>query len=145
MEQGRFAGSLQELGIQLDDRAGAEILVEESLATSRIEGERLDRKLVRSSVARRLGLSHAGLPAPGPREDGLVAMLLDATKGCDVALDAARLQGWQAALFPLGYSGLRRVRTGAWRTTDPMRVVSGPVGRERVHFQAPPSIRLARS
>lgn len=122
--------------------AVAAVLVEDGVTTSAIEGERLDAAAVRSSVARRLGLSTAGLPAAPRAVNGLVEVLLDATQRHDRRLTRARLFGWQAALFPTGYSGLRKIRTGALRGKAPMRVVSGRLGRERVHFEAPPRARL---
>ncbi len=123
--------------------AQAEVLTEEAVKTSEIEGDRLDRGAVRSSVARRLGLSTAGLPASTRAIDGLVAALLDATTRHTVPLTAARIKQWQAGLFPTGYSGLAKVRVGGWRVTDqPMRVVSGVVGKEKVHYEAPPSRRV---
>ena len=137
--QGILLGRVGELDLDLGRQARVEILVEESLRTSEIEGEKLTADGVRSSVARRLGLPTAGLPLPGPREDGLVQMLLDATERHGEELNPRRLKGWHGALFPTGYSGLRQVRAGEWRDVDPMQVVSGPIGRERVHYEAPPS------
>jgi Fic family protein len=112
--------------------------VEDGLTTSAIEGERLDVDAVRSSVARRLGLPTAGLPAPPRAVDGLIDVLLDATRQHDAPLTAERLFGWQAALFPTGYSGLHAIRVGALRGNEPMQVVSGGIGKEKVHFIAPP-------
>jgi Fic family protein len=140
--QGRLYGELAALGLEGDRReAEAQALVEEAVTTSGIEGERLSRDEVRSSVARRLGLDAAGLPNPSRHVDGLVAMLLDATSRFDEPLTAERLKSWQAALFPTGYSGLAKIRVGEWRD-GPMSVLSGPVGRERVHYEAPPAERL---
>ena len=120
--------------------AQAEVLTEEAITTSAIEGERLDRAAVRSSVARRLGLPTAGLPSAERHVEGLVDMLLDATRNHADALTAQRLKGWQAALFPTGYSGITKIITGDWRSGEvPMRVVSGPVGKETVHYEAPPA------
>jgi Fic family protein len=118
-------------------------LTEEAVKTAAIEGESLDRGSVRSSVARRLGLPTAGLP-PAPRHvDGLVEVLLDATLSYNLPMTAERLKGWQAALFPTGYSGLHRIRVGDWRATgEPMQVVSGPVGHEKVHYEAPSGERV---
>lgn len=140
--QGRLFGEIAVLGLE-EERASveAEAVVEEAVTTSAIEGGRLSRASVRSSVARRLGLTVAGLPAPPRHVDGLVEMLLDATHGHDRPLTAERLQGWQAALFPAGYSGISKVRVGAWRE-GPMQVLSGPVGKERVHYEAPPAERV---
>ena len=108
------------------------------MTTSAIEGERLDLDAVRSSVARHLGLSTAGLPAPPRAVDGLIEVLLDATRRHEAPLTAERLFAWQASLFPAGHSGLHRIRTGSLRGDEPMQVISGSVGRERVHFTAPP-------
>jgi len=126
----------------MGQQAQAEILIEEIIKTSAIEGELLDARSVRSSVARRLGIPTAGLPVDR-RIDDLVSILMDATLNCSAHLTAERLWGWQAALFPTGYSGLHKIQVGQWRTGDePMRVVSGPIGREKVHYEAPPSSRL---
>ncbi|MBI5442213.1 MAG: Fic family protein [Deltaproteobacteria bacterium] len=140
--QGRLYGELGALGFEGDrQEAEAQALVEEAVTTSAIEGERLPREEVRSSVARRLGLDAAGLRNPSRHVDGLVSMLLDATSRYDEPLTADRLKSWQAALFPTGYSGLAKIRVGQWRE-GPMSVLSGPVGREREHFEAPPAERL---
>ncbi len=117
-----------------------DVLVEEAVNTAAIEGEKLDRDAVRSSVARRLGLPTAGLPTPQRHVDGLVEMLVDATRNYQEQLTAERLKAWHAALFPSGYSGLSKIATGDWReSTEPMQVVSGPLGKEKVHYEAPPA------
>lgn len=139
--QGRLLHAVADLGVSLGTEAQAEILAEETMTTAAIEGEQFDLKAVRSSVARRLGLPAAGLPVDR-HVDGLVSVLMDATQNCDEPLTMERLQGWQAALFPTGYSGLHKVRVGQWRGEEPMRVVSGPVGRETIHFEAPPAERI---
>jgi len=140
--QGKLLSRTGGLGMRLDTQAQAEILVEETIKTAAIEGELLDVRSVRSSIARRLGLPSAGLPVDR-RIDELVSVLLDATQRFDTPLTPERLWGWQAALFPSGYSGLHRIRIGGWReSAEPMRVVSGPIGREKIHFEAPPSDRL---
>ena len=127
--------------VGLQDQAN--FLTEEALTTSAIEGEKLDRNTVRSSVARRLGLSTAGLPITERRVEGLVEMLLDATTNYQAPLTQQRLWGWQAALFPTGYSGTIKIAVGAWRSGhEPMRVVSGSMEREKIHFEAPPSETL---
>lgn len=137
--QGKLFSKTRGLGMRLDDQAQAEILVEETIKTSAIEGEQLDARSVRSSVARRLGLPSAGLPVDR-RIDDLVSVLLDATQNFDKPLTSERLWGWQAALFPSGYSGMHKIKVGGWRDNDePMRVVSGPIGREKIHFEAPPA------
>ena len=140
--QGKLMSRIAALGFDLGREAHAEVLVEETVKTAAIEGERLNRDSVRSSVARRLGLPRAGLPPASRPVDGLVEVLLDATKHHAKPLTAARLKSWHAALFPTGYSGLARVRAGKWRGLHPMRVVSGAVGREKIHFEAPPGERV---
>lgn len=139
--QGKILARVKSLGLALTHEAQAEILIEEAVKTSEIEGEILNRDSVRSSVARQLGLPQAGLPRPERQVDGLVEILLDATKNYNKPLTAKRLKGWHAALFPTGYSGLHKIRVGQWRSGE-MQVVSGALGREKVHFQAPPHERL---
>jgi Fic family protein len=138
LAQGKILGAARLLDPDLTLEAMAAILVEDGLTTSAIEGERLDPDAVRSSVARRLGLPTGGLPTPPRAVDGLVDVLLDATRRHDLPLTVARLAGWQAALFPTGYSGLHAIRVGELRGDAPMQVVSGAIGRERVHYVAPP-------
>lgn len=140
--QGKLISKISALGLDLGEEATAEILIEEAVTTSAIEGESIDKKSVRSSVARQLGLPSAGLPTTDRRAEGLVEMLLDATVHYDELLTAKRVKGWHAALFPTGYSGIHRVRVGKWRGKEPMRVVSGPIGKEKVHFEAPPQERI---
>jgi Fic family protein len=141
--QGKLLTKVSTLGLSLGHEAEAEILVEEAIKTSAIEGEQLDVRSVRSSVARRLGLPSAGLPVDR-RIDDLVSVLLDATQNFEKPLTPERLWGWQAALFPSGYSGMHKIRVGGWReSAEPMRVVSGPIGREKIHFEAPPAEKLA--
>jgi Fic family protein len=142
LAQGKVLGAARLLDPALTLEAVAAVLVEDGLTTSAIEGERLDLDAVRSSVARHLGLPTAGLPSPPRAVDGLIDVLLDATRRYDVPLDTGRLCAWQAALFPTGYSGLHAVRTGELRGDEPMQVVSGGVGREKVHFVAPPRAGL---
>ncbi len=144
-QQGSLLAQMRELGFEIQQQARAEVLIEDALKTAEIEGERLDPNAVRSSVARRLGLPSAGLPAIRDQHaDGMVEILLDATMNYEQELNAARLFGWHAALFPTGYSGLREIQIAAWRDDreGPMRVVSGPIGREIVHYEAPPANRL---
>ncbi|MFA7242845.1 MAG: Fic family protein [Sulfuricellaceae bacterium] len=142
LKQGKLMGLSALLDGGLSLQARAQILIEESLNTSAIEGECFDLDALRSSVARHLGLPTTGLPVAPRAVDGLIEVLLDATSGFAQPLTLQRLFGWQAALFPTGYSGLFEVRTGALRGDEPMRVVSGPVGREKVHFEAPPQTGL---
>lgn len=144
-QQGRLLTQMKELGLAVREHARAEVLIEEALKTSEIEGEKLDVQAVRSSVARRLGLPTAGLPFSSNRQaDGVVEILLDATQGHDEEPTTARLFGWHAALFPTGYSGLHKINVASWRDDreGPMRVISGPVGRETIHYQAPPAERI---
>lgn len=142
LAQGCLISRVAGLGVSLELQAQAEILIEETIKTSAIEGEQLDPRSVRSSVARRLGIPTAGLPADR-RIDDLVSVLLDATQKCETPLTAERLWGWQAALFPSGYSGMHKIQVGSWREgNEPMRVVSGPIGREKVHYEAPASSRI---
>lgn len=141
--QGKLLSRVAGLGFNLGTQARAEILVEETIKTSAIEGEQLDVRSVRSSVARRLGLPAAGMPVDR-RIDDLVSVLLDATQNFEQPLTFERLWGWHAALFPSGYSGMHKIKVGGWREgAEPMRVVSGPLGREKVHYEAPPSGRVA--
>lgn len=142
LQQGRLLGAACLFDSRLSVEAQAEILVEDGFNTSAIEGERFDLKAIRSSVARHLGLPTAGLPVPPRSVDGLVEVLLDATRQYDHPLTYKRLCRWQAALFPTGYSGLHPIRTGKLRGAEPMRAVSGPAGKEKVHFEAPPHAGL---
>ena len=126
--QGRLLGAMTGLGFDLQAEAGVTALSDEVVRSSAIEGARLDMGEVRSSVARRLGVSAAGLPAPSREVDAVVAMMVDATTNCTAALTAQRLGAWQAALFPTGRSGLVPIAVGRWRdgAAGPMQVVSGP-------------------
>jgi Fic family protein len=144
--QGKLLTQMNALGLDARQQAQAEILVQEALKTSEIEGERLDPGAVRSSVARRLGLLTADLPYKRDRQaDGVVDILLDATLNHKEVLTNQRLFGWHAALFPTGYSGMHKIRVALWRDDQngPMQVVSGPIGREIIHYQAPPAMQLA--
>jgi Fic family protein len=133
--QGKLLGEVAGLGLTLENQAQVEILTEETLMTAAIEGESLDIRTIRSSVARKLGLPSAGL-STDHHIDGLVSVLLDATRRDDAPLSEERLLGWHASLFPTGYSGMHKITVGEWRGTQPMRVVSGPVGCETIHFEA---------
>ena len=121
-----------------------ETLTEDVIQSSEIEGEHLDREQVRSSIARRLGMDVAGLVASDRNVEGVVEMMLDATQRYAEPLSTERLFGWHAALFPTGRSGMTRIAVGQWRDDagGPMQVVSGPIGRERVHYEAPTADRL---
>ena len=144
--QGRLLGRMEGLGFRLRAEASLTTLTSDVLQSSAIEGERLDAAQVRSSIARRLGLDFGGNVKAGREVEGVVEMMLDATQKYTEPLTAERLFGWHAALFPTGRSGMRRITVGAWRpaSAGPMQVVSGPIGRERVHFEAPEARRLRR-
>lgn len=134
--QGQILAQAKFIGLE----AQANILIEDAFTTSAIEGEKLNRASIRSSVARKMGLPTAGLPAQQRNIEGLVEMLLDATTNHATELTAARLHGWNAGLFPTGHSGINKINVGYWRTeAEPMQVISGPIGKERIHFEAPPS------
>lgn len=144
--QGHLLGRMAQLGLDLQGAARVQAVTEEVVKSSAIEGEQLDLDSVRSSIARRLGVKLPGPTLPADeRIEGAVEMALDATQHFAKPLTRERLFGWQASLFPGGSSGLHRITTGALRDDrlGPMQVVSGPVGRERVHFEAPPAKRLA--
>jgi Fic family protein len=136
--QGKLLGKITGLGLNLETQTQVEILSEETLMTAAIEGENFDIKTIRSSVARKLGLPLAGL-STDRHIDGLISVLLDASQRHDVPLTEERLLGWHASLFPTGYSGMYKITVGKWRGPQLMRVVSGPVGRETIHFEAPPA------
>lgn len=142
--QGNLAGCMAELGLAQRDQATLQALTQEVINTSAIEGEALNLDAVRSSIARRLGVDIGALAPADRHVDGVVDMVLDATQQHVLPLTAERLFGWHAALFPTGYSGRVRIQVGAWRNdaAGPMQVVSGPVGREKVHFEAPPATAL---
>lgn len=142
--QGELAGIARLLDPSLDLAAQLEVLTIEGVATSAIEGEKFDPNGLRSSIARRLGLPTAGLPGPTRSQDGLAEVLLDAAARYAEPLTLERVCAWQAALFPTGRSGLQTIATGVLRSAAPMRIVSGPSGRERVHYVAPPRTRLDR-
>lgn len=143
-EQGLLLGRMQALGFDLQLQAELEAVALDAVKSSEIEGERLDVGQVRSSLAQRLGLPTAGLSSSSRQVDAVVDLLLDASRNFHLPVTHARLYGWQAALFPTGYSGAYAVTTGAYRTdaTGPMQVVSGAMGRQRVHFEAPTAERL---
>lgn len=143
-EQGLLLGRAESLGFSTRERTSVNTLTREVIKTSEIEGERLDTDQVRSSIARKLGLDIGGLKPSDRNVDGVVEMALDATRNYAEPLTAERLCGWHAALFLGGRSGMHRIRVGEWRDDahGPMQVISGPLGRERVHYQAPPAARL---
>lgn len=140
--QGSLIAQIRELGFDIQQTARADVLVEEALKTSAIEGEILNPDAVRSSVGRQLGIPDAGLKnVQDQKADGLVQILLDATTNHSMELTPERLFSWHAALFPTGYSGMIHIIVAKWRDDKggPMQVVSGPVGNKKVHFEAPPA------
>ena len=142
--QGLLLGRLADVGMALRDQASFSALTEDVMKTSEIEGEHLNVASVRSSIARRLGVDIGALAAADRHVEGIVDMVLDATVNCQSLITRDRLFGWHAALFPTGYTGISKINVGAWRddATGPMQVVSGPIGRQRVHFEAPPASQL---
>jgi len=143
-KQGRLLGRMESLGFNLKAEASLQTLTEEVVKSSEIEGEILDRDQVRSSIAQRLGMDIGALTPAERHVEGVVELMLDATQKHDQAVTAERLFGWHAALFPTGRTGILKIVVGGWRTeqSGPMQVVSGPVGREHVHFEAPAAKRL---
>jgi Fic family protein len=144
--QGRLIGQMEVLGFKLQAEAVLQTLTEDVVKSSEIEGEKLDREAVRSSIARRLGLDIAGLIPSDRNVDGVVEMMLDATRHYPAPLTDERLFGWHSCLFPSGRSGMTRINTGKWRDarSGAMQVVSGPIGRETVHFEAPAADRIKK-
>ncbi|MCB1070056.1 MAG: Fic family protein [Kiritimatiellae bacterium] len=143
-EQGRLLGRMSSLGFATREEASLRILTQDVVNTAEIEGETFNPRSVRSSIARKLGIEEAGATASDRQVDGLVEMLVDATRHYQNPLTEDRLFAWQAALFPTGYSGLGKITVGAWRKDEkgPMQVVSGGIGRRRVHYEAPSADRL---
>jgi len=143
--QGRFVGRMEALGFPQRNEAMLQTLTQDVVKSSEIEGEILDKDQVRSSIARRLGIEIGAL-TPAERDvEGVVEMMLDATQKYDQPLTDERLFGWHAALFPTGRSGMHKITVGGWRTgaTGPMQVVSGAVGKERIHYEAPEATQLS--
>jgi Fic family protein len=144
--QGRLLGRMEELGFGLREEATLQTLTQDVVKTSEIEGEKLDREQVRSSIARRLGMDVGGAAQIDHNVEGIVEVMLDATRKHAAPLTEERLFGWHAALFPTGRSGMQRITVGGWRTeaSGAMQVVSGPIGREWVHYEAPAHDRLKK-
>jgi len=142
--QGRLIGRMEGMGFELREEAVLQTLTQDIIKSSEIEGELLNPEEVRSSVARRLGMAISGLPNASRDVEGVVEMMLDATQKYDDPLTKDRLCGWHAALFPTGRSGMLKITVGDWRNDDkgPMQVVSGPMGKEKVHYTAPEAKRL---
>lgn len=143
--QGLLLGRLADVGLGLRDEASLAVLTDDVLKSSEIEGEHLNVASVRSSIARRLGVDIGSLAPVDRHVEGVVEMVLDATSNSAQPLTVERLFAWHAALFPTGYSGLSKISTGTWRDDahGPMQVVSGPVGRQKLHYEAPPAECLA--
>jgi Fic family protein len=144
--QGRLLGRMEGLGFSLQKEAELATLTLDVLKSSEIEGEKLNVDQVQSSISRRLGIDIAGAIPADRNVEGVVEMMLDATQNFAKPLDADRLFGWHAALFPTGHSGMHKIIAGAWRddSKGPMQVVSGPLGQERVHYEAPAANLLDR-
>lgn len=137
--QGRLIGKMESLGFELRDEALLETLTSDVLKSAEIEGELLNPEQVRSSISQRLGINLAGTITPDRYVDGMVDMMIDATRNCFKPLTKERLFDWHAGLFPTGRSGIFKITVADWRkdTLGKMQVVSGAAGREKVHFQAP--------
>lgn len=144
--QGRLLGRMESLGFELKREASLSTLTNDVVKSSAIEGENLNPEEVRSSIARRLGIDIAGLIPASRDVEGVVEMMLDATQQFSKPLTKDRLFDWHAALFPTGRSGMHKITVGGWRTieTGPMQVVSGPIGKEKIHFEAPSAERLEK-
>ncbi len=144
--QGRLLGRMEALSFKLRSEAHLRTLTEDVVRSSEIEGERLDTDQVRSSIARRLGIDAGGLVPADRVVEGIVEMMLDATGNYTKPLTVKRLFAWQASLFPTGRSVMHEIKVGTWRDdrTGPMQVVSGPIGKQKVHFEAPPAARVPR-
>lgn len=134
--QGKILGQMSALGFSIKEETILSTLTLDVLKSSEIEGEFLNQEQVRSSIAKRLGLDYAGMVHVDRNVEGVVEMMLDVTQRYDKTLDHERIFGWHAALFPTGWSGMQRIDTGCYRDGE-MQVVSGPMGKEKIHFQAP--------
>jgi Fic family protein len=141
--QGKIYGQMGALGFSIKEETILSTLTLDVLKSSEIEGEFLNYEQVRSSIARKLGIEYAGLVHIDRNVEGVVEMMLDATQRYDKPLDQERVYGWHAALFPTGWSGMHRIDTGCYRK-DEMQVVSGPMGKERIHFQAPSATEVKK-
>jgi len=141
--QGKILGQMQALGFQIQEETMLKALTMDVMKSSEIEGELLNPEQVRSSIARRLGIEIAGAIPSERNVEGIVEMMLDATQQYTIPLTEERLFDWHAALFPTGRSGMHKIKTAAWRD-DVMQVTSGPMGKERVHFEAPAASKVPR-
>lgn len=146
MLQGMIIGKMEAMGFNLRNEAVLETLTLDVIKSTEIEGEILDPEQVRSSVAKRLGMDIGALADSDRNIEGIVDLIMDATRNCNKLLSTQRLFNWHAALFPTGRNSLYKIIVGAWRidSTGPMQVVSGPMGKEKVHYQAPASTVVAK-
>jgi Fic family protein len=147
LQQGKLLGKMESLGFELKSEANLETLTQDVIKSSEIEGEVLDEQQVRSSIARKLGMDVVGLIPSERHVDGVVEMMLDATQNYKAELTKDRLFGWHAALFPTGYSGMSKIEVGTWRKNaldDPMQVVSGALGKLKIHYEAPAAELIER-
>jgi Fic family protein len=144
--QGLLTGRMEALGFPLRQEAVLQTVTADVIKSSEIEGEKLDAQQVRSSIARRLGIDIGALKPAGRDVEGIVEMMLDATRHYDQPLTKERLFAWHAAVFPHGQSGMRKIKVGSLRDDreGPMQVLSGPMGNERIHFEAPPAARVEK-
>jgi len=137
LHQGRLLGRMEALGFELRSQALLQTLTTDVLKSSEIEGEKLNKDQVRSSIARRLGMDIGALTPAERNVEGVVEMMLDATQNYELSLTTERLFAWHAALFPTGHSGMHKIKVAMWRddNSGPMQVVSGPIGKEKVHYE----------
>ena len=143
--EGRIYGMMSGLGFDIQSHASLDVMTEDVLRSSEIEGVILNSDRVRSSIAKHLGLDTVGMPEPDHYTEGVVQVMIDAVKNCQNPLDTERLCSWHAAMFPTGRSGMYAITVGRYRTGDePMQIVSGAMGKEKVHYEAPPSDAVPR-
>lgn len=142
--QGVLLGKMSALGFELQKEASFKILTEDIIKSSEIEGEKLNKEQVRSSVAKKMGINIGVMQKIDRNVDGIIDIMFDATKNYYTSLTKNRLYGWHSALFPTGRSDMNKITVGSWRKKDSgiMQVISGPIGREVVHFEAPTYDRL---
>lgn len=138
--EGKIQGMMDGLGFNVQSMTALNVMTEDVLRSNEIEGVILNSDKVRSSIARHLGIDTAGLPQPDHYTEGVVQIMMDAVTNCNKPLTPERLSNWHAALFPTGRSGMYPITVGAYRTGgEPMQIVSGAMGKEKVHYEAPPS------
>lgn len=143
--EGRIYGMMSGLGFDIQSHASLDVMTEDVLRSSEIEGVILNSDRVRSSIAKHLGLDTVGMPEPDHYTEGVVQVMIDAVKNCQNPLDTERLCSWHAAMFPTGRSGMYAITVGRYRTGDePMQIVSSAMGKEKVHYEAPPSDAVPR-